>query len=282
MRSVLMHVSDLHAGRPFDPHVAEIVAREAHALQPDLLIVSGDLVQRADFAHEWRTIKAYLATLPEPRLIIPGNHDVPLFNPFERFFRPLRTYQRQISTELNPVFERPGLLVAGANTAHGFTIDGGRLAAQQWQVLERIMSNAPAEACKVVVVHHHVFDPPQYRRRSKIRNAVATVRALDAWGVDLMVCGHIHRAYAGTTLDLLPDLRQGTAIAQSGTTTSRRTGRHGQNSYNVITIDTTTITVQPFRYEHGAAGFTPLEAVVFPRRSTGRPMRPIDPTQEPV
>jgi 3',5'-cyclic AMP phosphodiesterase CpdA len=110
-----MHISDLHAGRTFHPQVAEQLAREAHDLHPDLVIVSGDLVQRADFTSQWEQIVQYLQRLPEPRLIIPGNHDVPLFHLFERFFRPLDRYRRYISSDLNPVFERPGLVVVGGH-----------------------------------------------------------------------------------------------------------------------------------------------------------------------
>jgi hypothetical protein len=40
VRYVLMHISDLHAGPPFNPMLAEQVAREAHDLKPDLLVAS--------------------------------------------------------------------------------------------------------------------------------------------------------------------------------------------------------------------------------------------------
>src|SRR5262249_49852388 len=126
-----MHISDLHAGPPFNSALAEQVAAEAHELKPDLLVASGDFVQRADRAQQWRTIVDYLATLPEPRLVVPGNHDVPLYNLFNRLFRPLDHYRRHISPNLNPVFERQGLVVAGGNTAHGLTVDGGYLNARQ-------------------------------------------------------------------------------------------------------------------------------------------------------
>src|SRR6266540_2592211 len=69
-----MHISDLHAGPPFNPALAEQVAREAHELEPDLLVASGDFVQRADFVAQWRTIAAFLRTLPEPRLVVPGGN----------------------------------------------------------------------------------------------------------------------------------------------------------------------------------------------------------------
>src|SRR5690242_17820229 len=144
-----MHISDLHAGPPFNLKLAEQVAREAHELRPDLLVASGDFVQRADFTGQWRTVVAFLKTLPEPRLMVPGNHDVPLLNPFNRLFRPLERYKRHISPNLNPVFERPGLAVVGGNTAHGLTIDGGFLSPKQIGTLEQTFGRYPPGTCKV-------------------------------------------------------------------------------------------------------------------------------------
>src|SRR5919199_6267301 len=126
-----MHISDLHAGPPFRLELAEQVAREAHEIKPDLLVVSGDFVQRADFTNQWQVITSYLKTLPEPRLVVAGNHDVPLFNPFNRLFRSYEHYKRHISPDLNPVFELPGLAVVGGCTAHGLTVDGGHLSVEQ-------------------------------------------------------------------------------------------------------------------------------------------------------
>ncbi len=276
MRYVLMHISDLHAGPPFNPALAEQVAREAHELEPDLLVASGDFVQRADFAAQWHTIAAFLRTLPEPRLVVPGNHDVPLYNPFNRMFRSLDRYKRYISPDLNPVFERPGLAVAGGNTAHGLTIDGGHLNGEQIATLERIFTRYPASTCKVAVLHHHVVNPPGSLDRRKISNAREAVDLLDRWGVELLLCGHIHVSYVGTTLDTRPDLRQGTIICQSGTTTSRRgKGRErGKNSYNVIEIEDSVIRIGQHMYLEDARRFVPVAEHVFPRRSAGAYMLP--------
>src|SRR5262245_20987373 len=271
-----MHISDLHAGPPFRLDLAEQVAREAHELKPDLLVVSGDFVQRADFAYQWKVITAYLKTLPEPRLVVAGNHDVPLFNPVNRLFRPYDTYKKHISADLNPVFERPGLVVVGGCTAHGLTIDGGRLSGEQIATIKHRFSRAPEGACKVAVLHHHVINPPGAEGRNMISNAAAAVQLLDHCGVELLLCGHIHVSYVGTTLDVRPDLRQGTIICQSGTTTSRRgKGReHGKNSYNVIDIEDHVIRIGQHMYIEQAGRFVPVAEHVFPRRSSGVYMLP--------
>jgi 3',5'-cyclic AMP phosphodiesterase CpdA len=271
-----MHISDLHAGPPFNLALAEQIAREASDLRPDLLVISGDFVQRADFPAQWHTIAAFLKTLPEPRLVVPGNHDVPLFNPFNRLFRPLERYKRYISPELNPVFERPGLVVAGGNTAHGLTIDGGYLHPAQASTLEHIFARYPSGTCKVAVLHHHVVNPPGSHDRRMIRNATEAVDLLDRCGVELLLCGHIHVSYVGTTLDVRPDLQRGTIICQSGTTTSRRgKGRErGKNSYNVIEIDDTVIRIGQHMYLETIGRFATVAEHLFPRRSSGAYMLP--------
>jgi 3',5'-cyclic AMP phosphodiesterase CpdA len=271
-----MHVSDLHAGPPFRVALAERLAREAHELKPDLLVASGDFVQRADFPNQWHAIKGFLRTLPEPRLVVAGNHDVPLFNVYRRLFRPYETYKKHISNELNPVFERPGLAVVGGCSAHGLTIDGGYMSRKQLATMERHFNRFPPDTCKVAVLHHHVINPPGIEHRNKISNDTATVQLLDRCGVELLLCGHIHVSYVGTTLDVLPHLRQGTIICQSGTTTSRRgKGReHGKNSYNVIEIEDTVIRIGQHMYLEDAGQFVCVAEHVFPRRSGGAYMLP--------
>ncbi|KAB8144100.1 metallophosphoesterase [Chloroflexia bacterium SDU3-3] len=273
-----MHVSDLHAGRPFNNDVAAQLAKEAHALKPDLLVVSGDMVQRADFVVQWQVITSYLRHLPEPKLIIPGNHDVPLFNVFNRLFRPYARYQKYISPNLNPVFELPGLAVVGGCSAHGLTIDGGKVSKAQLAQLEQIFSRYPSGVCKVAVLHHHVVAPPGSEGRRMISNAEEVAQMLDRCGVELMLCGHIHVSYVGSTLDVRPDLERGTIICQSGTSTSRRgKGREaGRNSYNVIEIDDTVIRIAQHLYSDEAGRFVPVADHVFPRRTAGIYMLPRD------
>lgn len=274
MRYTLMHVSDLHAGPPFDKRIAEIVARQAHELAPDLLIISGDFVQRATLFWQWSTIKAYLDTLPQPRLVVPGNHDVPLFDGFSRLFAPMNYYRRNISPDLNPVFTRPGLLVVGGNSAHGLTLDGGRVSRQQLAAMEQAFHQVDPSTCKVAVLHHPVADAPFSGHKRKIANSRAVMNVLERCGVDLFLCGHVHFSYiemlAGNGVvppGELSSERRGLIICQCGTTTSRR-GRgtdRGKNSFNIIEVEEQTIRIHPYFYEPGAQRFVPADERVFER-----------------
>ena len=267
MQYTLMHVSDLHAGRPFNPNLAVQLVDQAHALHPDLLIVSGDFVQRADFQSQWRTIQALLRALPKPLLLVPGNHDVPLFHIFQRLFRPLDIYKREISPDINPVCVRPGLAVVGGNSAHGLTIESGYVNAAQRKIMAQLFAQQPADTCRVAVLHHHLISPAGHHSRKPIRNTQQLLDMLEEAQVDLLLCGHLHRSYVGTTLDLRSSLKHGTIICQSGTTTSRRGkgAEQGKNSYNLIHIVDRTIRIEQHMYLADRKRFDVIAEHVFPR-----------------
>lgn len=268
MRHRILHISDVHVGPPFRQAVAEKLAAQAHALQPDLLVISGDFVQRADFAAQWRAAKALRAALPSPQLVVPGNHDVPLFNLHLRLLNPLGRYRRHISSDLNPVFELPGLVVVGATSAHGLTADGGRLSQRQAATLRATLARYGSDTCKVVVWHHPVVNPPGSRKDRRMAGADAAISLLDACGVELLLSGHLHMSYIGHTRDIDHHLHQGTIICQSGTTTScRGHGReHGQNSCNLIEITDQHIHISQMLFMQESATFVPFADHTFRRR----------------
>jgi hypothetical protein len=94
--------------------------------------------------------------------------------------------------------------------------------------------------------------------------------------VDMIMGGHLHRAYIGNSLDVYAgaDREHGIVIAQSGTTTSRR-GRareREKNSLNVLKLDDKHIRITHYMYFDDAGDFLPTSRHLFYRR--GRP--PLD------
>jgi 3',5'-cyclic AMP phosphodiesterase CpdA len=265
----ILHVSDLHTGPPFREHVAAALIRQAHELRPDLLVISGDFVQRADFVAQWRAAQELRAALPMPQLVVPGNHDVPLYHAHLRLLNPLGRYRRYISRELNPVFERPGLAVVGAVSAHGLTFDGGWVSAAQTRALRAILRRYGPDVFKVVVWHHPVVNPPGVERDRVMVGATRAMRLLDECEADMLLCGHVHVSYIGNTRDVLTDLRRGTLICQSGTTTSRRGHgvEHGKNSCNLIDVDEGELRVSQLLYNDESGCFEPTADYTFPRRT---------------
>jgi 3',5'-cyclic AMP phosphodiesterase CpdA len=267
----ILHISDVHVGPPFHPEIAARLIAQAHAIKPDLLVISGDFVQRADYRAQWHAARALLDALPGPQLVVPGNHDVPLYNAHLRLFNPLGRYRHYISRELNPIVELPGLVVVGACSAHGLTVDGGRLSAGQRARLRRALAGYGTDTCKVVVWHHPLLNPPGLHKNRAMAGAAAAMELLDDCDVELLLCGHLHISYVGNTLDVASQLRQGTIICQSGTTTSRRGyGREqGKNSCNLIEVEPKVIRISQLLYADEAGRFLPVAEHVFPRRSAG-------------
>lgn len=271
MRYRLLHISDLHTGPYFSQTIADALVRQAHETKPDLLVVSGDFVQRADMLPQWQAAQELLAQLPQPQLVVPGNHDVPLYNAHLRLLNPLGRYRRYISRELNPVFELPGLVVVGAVTAHGLTVDGGRVSRRQEAALRRILGSYAAEVCKIVVWHHPVVNPPGLHKNRVLEDSYQAIQLLDQCDVELLLCGHIHVSYVGNTLDVVRNLRQGTIVCQCGTTTSRRGyGREqGRNSCNLIEVEDRAVRISHLLYTEETGSFLPVAEHAFPRRTDG-------------
>ncbi|HZV65877.1 MAG TPA: metallophosphoesterase, partial [Telluria sp.] len=147
----LVHLSDLHFGRVdallLDP-LRELVRR----LAPDLVVVSGDLTQRARSA-QFEAARAWLDTLPGPQIIVPGNHDISLYNVFRRFLQPLERYRRYITDDLAPVYKDEEIAVLGVNTARSLTFKDGRINREQIAALRGRLAGLDGRT-KVVVTHH--------------------------------------------------------------------------------------------------------------------------------
>ncbi len=270
MASIILHLSDIHAGPPFNPEKATLVLEEAWRIKPDLIVLSGDLVQRAVFHDQWMIVRNFISQLPQPHIAIMGNHDVPLYSPLYRVFRPNYYFQKYISPNLSPVWSNADFVIAGVNTTRSFTRDGGKLTDRQLAELEATLGQYPDTMCKIVVMHHHPVMPPG-ETRSVIKNAPAALHSFDKANVELVLCGHTHASYIGNTLEFDPTLRQGTVIVQAGTATSRRGRRwyRGKNAFNVIAIEAERTVITQHLFLEDAGRFLPVSQHRFPRRSAG-------------
>ncbi len=271
MRRVVMQISDIHLGPHFNTERGELIIREAQEIQPDLVVIAGDLVMRADFKEQWLQAREYIQRLPDPKLIVMGNHDVPQYNQVARYFWPTARYRKYITPVLNPVWHCEDIVVVGLNTARSFTLQGGKLSLQQIEWMARTLSSFSAQYCKIVVMHHHVLQPPGDREKHAIVNADKAVAAMDRAGAELVLCGHIHTSFIGNTLEVSASLQSGTIIAQSGTATSTRGRRwmRGKNSFNIIEIEDQVIRISQRMFLREAERFVPVSEHVFPRRSAG-------------
>jgi 3',5'-cyclic AMP phosphodiesterase CpdA len=204
-----------------------------------------------------------LGTLPGPKIIVPGNHDVPLYNIYSRFTRPLNKYRRYISQDLEPFYIDNEIAAQGINTARSLTFTGGRVNERQVALLERRL--APLQDVTKIVVTHHPFDLPEpYPDHALVGRARMALKQLANSGIDLFLAGHLH---VGITTLRLKIAGHSALVVQAGTATSSRT-RGEANSFNVIRVRARTIVVERFDsiekdaiFRHGAtASFQHTEA----------------------
>lgn len=270
----ILHASDLHFGKPYVQRVGEAFQRAAHDMDPDVVVLSGDFTQRAK-VEEYRRARAYLDRLPDvPTVVTPWNHDVPLYRVFERLFTPFRNYRSFIHEDLDTVTRVPGaVMVSLCTAAPRHAIVNGRITARQVRWAARTFDEAESGATRILVAHHHFAPAPDYEGDKPLPRARKILDAFDAMGVEMILGGHLHRAYIGNSLDVYPgiDREHGIVIVQSGTTTSAR-GRareQAKNSFNVVRVAADHLEITHFMYFDELDAFAPFSMHAFPRRSDG-------------
>ena len=226
--SVLLQISDTHFGTEQAPVVEALVALAA-AQRPDVVVLSGDVTQRARRA-QFIAARAFADRLPTPLLAIPGNHDVPLFNLFMRLFRPYAGYRRSFGPELEPVHASADLLVLGLNTTRRYRhVNGEISAAQIERVAARVAGASPAQL-RVVVVHQPVSVPRAGDVHNLVRGHAEAVRRWADAGADVVMGGHIHLPYVTG----MPGLSRRLWSVQAGTAVSHRVREGQANSVNLL------------------------------------------------
>lgn len=234
--------------------------------RPDLFVVSGDLTQRAK-PRQFKQAKEYLEGIQVPVLAVPGNHDVPLYRVWERVFAPFGAYRRHFSDELEPVYSDPGMVVVGVNTAFNWTFKGGRVRRSQLDHAVRGLEGGEEGRFRIAVLHHPLVPAPRFGDQKVVLNADEAVARLGAAGVDVVLSGHLHQAYAGLSHEYYPSRQAGMILVQSGTSSSSR-GRgceHGKNTANWLILEPQRITVSHLLFDAAEARFLEHRRQVFGR-----------------
>lgn len=230
MSGVLLHLSDLHFGTE-QPAVVQALLAVAQRLAPEAIIVSGDVTQRAR-AGQFAAARAFFEALPAvPLLIVPGNHDIALFNLAERLLRPYAAYTQAFGRwgAIERTWASPHWQVTTVNTTRRWRHQQGQISPRQIARVAAALHRATPEQARLVVVHQ-----PLAAAASEQRNLLRGPReqALARWaeaGADLVVGGHIHRPYVLPLAGLARPL----AVAQAGSAVSRRVRHAAGNSFNV-------------------------------------------------
>ena len=277
----LLQISDLHFGPLYLPEVGEAVLRAAAEIHADVIVASGDFTQRAKPA-QFAAARAFLDQLPPvPRIVVPGNHDIPLYRVHERLLTPYALYRRYISPELDSVLVLDDATIVALNTTAPLRkITDGRIQPRQLDLASQAFRATPAQAAKIVVAHHHFAPAPDSERKHDATiGARAALECFDRLGVELILGGHLHRSYTASSHDAFAagDRSTGILIVECGTSTSSRgRGRErGKNSLNVIQIDDRTTTVTHWLFSRAGAAILPRPAGTrFPAEGSFFPAGP--------
>ncbi len=265
MRTIV-HLSDLHFGRVDDALLDPLVDAVAKA-RPDVVAVSGDLTQRARNV-QFREARAFLDRLPNPQIVVPGNHDVPLYDVLHRFAAPLRRFRRHISDDPAPFYQDDVMAVIGINTARSMTFKNGRINARQIALVEQRFAELPASILRIVVTHHP-FDLPGGGEETDIvgRSTIA-MRAFADCGVDLFMSGHMHQSHVSNTTERYAIAGHSALIVQAGTASSTR-GRGESNAFNVIRVEQAKVSIETWTWQPGRNEFVREQTATHLKSKSG-------------
>ena len=256
--SVLQQISDTHFGTE-QPQVVDALVTLARLQQPDLLVLSGDITQRAKPA-QFQAARALMDRLGAPFVAIPGNHDIPLFDVWTRIRRPYARHIAAFGAELEPVFSSADLMVICVNTTRAWRHKHGEVSAQQIDRVAQLLAQAQPDQLRVVVVHQPIAVARTEDAPNLLRGHAAALQRWAAAGADLVLGGHIHLPYVVA----LQGLARPLWAVQAGTAVSARVRDGVPNSVNLLrwSADSATGCCQIEQWDFSAAQGAFVRAMV--------------------
>ena len=167
----LIHLSDLHFGKVDYKKIAPLI-KVIEEIKPDMVVISGDFTQRAK-EEEFKEAKKFIRRLNLPVFVIPGNHDIPLYNAFKRFRAPFKSYSKFISKDLSPYYEDEEISLIGINSVRRFAISSGKIHTNHIEEIERKIEHLDPKIVKIVVCHHPFDLPPKNQIKKNTHKVVA-------------------------------------------------------------------------------------------------------------
>ena len=193
-------------------------------------------------------------SLEATTLVVPGNHDIPLYNVLARFLTPLARYRAYISDELEPEYRDDEMIVVGVNTARSLAIGEGRISGRQVERVLQRLAAVPASVLRVIVTHHPFDLPPGVDARRLLgRSAMAMARLAEA-NADLFLSGHLHISHVSHAVDRYDIAGHSALIVQAGTVSTRSRGE--QPSFNVLRLQRPGIELSRHSWDDATASFT--------------------------
>jgi len=232
MTTCLFHISDVHFGIE-NRSALEVVAQAICHEQPDALVCTGDVTQRAKHS-EYAAAAEWFGQFDVPVWLDPGNHDMPYGNLIERFSTPYQRFGRLREAVAQPCFETDDCVLIPLKTtvraqARWPWSDGVVTQKALNATLETLNDLKGDKRTRIVTAHHPLHGPKPDGPSDTIGGNDAFRRLTDC-GMDAIMTGHIHKPFNEWRSG---DERQAQVIG-AGTLSKRL--RHGAPpSYNVLT-----------------------------------------------
>jgi len=215
---VIAQISDLHCGSRYHiPSLATRVIDELNDLEPDIIVVTGDLTDMG-FRQEFKQAHRLLTKLDcEHQLVLMGNHDA-------------RNVGDEHFTELfgarTTTLEHEGIRLVGIDSSEP-DLDSGRVGRERHRWIAEQF--ADPDEFSVLAMHHHLVSiPGTGRERNIVFDAGDVLQVLANCGTDLVLCGHKHVPNVWRLEDML--------IVNAGTCCSHRLRGRVRPCYNIIEI----------------------------------------------
>lgn len=262
----LLQISDLHFGTDL-PDVSTALLALSDEKKPDVLVVSGDITQRAT-SQQFGRARAFCDRLQIAQMVcLPGNHDITLHNLWARVVRPYAAYQRSFGLVLEPQLLTDSLCIVAVNTTRWWRHKNGQVSAAQIERVCKQLSRATPQQLRVIVVHQpvHVLRPQD--EHDRLRGWQPAVHAWAAAGADIVMGGHIHLPYVCELSASLSTLKRRMWCVQAGTAVSSRIRREVPNSVNLLEFgsdgDGLRCTVERWDYQAVAGRFAVANTTVL-------------------
>ena len=241
----IIHLSDLHFGTESED-IVNALASSLNALSPDLVLVSGDFTQVGS-EKEYRSAQVFLSSLECPVFCVPGNHDIPALNLYERFFTPYKKYKEFITDDLCPVFENDKVQIAGLNSARRalphWNWANGAISAAQRKRLQDIF-NPEEGRWTICTFHHPIHKVDDMPLDVTVFGRKRTLNLIQDLKIDIVLTGHVHHA----SMTLRGDEQHQTVYLSASTALSSRT-RGQENGFNVITLNDDSMVIEVLKLD---------------------------------
>lgn len=231
---MLLHLSDLHFGTE---QAACLKAIQQFCCENpiELIAVSGDLTQRARFLQFWHC-KQFLDGLNLPYIVVPGNHDIPLFNLWNRLTRPFGSYHYFFG-QSDGVLETEHFFVVGLNSIRRRHHTRGALSITQIKQTQQCLAQAATNKMKLVMLHQPFYSAPDdpYGNKDCPSRAKYALQQWSQEGAFGVLHGHLHQIGVFNLNDYYAlESEQPIYDIHAGTACSSRLRYGFPNSFNCI------------------------------------------------